>query len=298
MRRANLPVFLALALLLALAAMLAGWWLGPLLFRGGPPPSPAGEAGGQASRGPLSFSELAALLEAEAAGPAGARFAREFAAKPRLRRLWTDFLDRAAQSRARQQAGPSAQEFLRELRREKEFAEVFSRLSGDRAFRALAERLAAESALTEALRAGLAGAAAPAGASEPERRPSSSGKVFGLYATDGAPGPGASAPPAAGQPGATDAPKSRATRGPSEPRIEGHWVHDGGPIDMMAVCRQIGGAEACRRAAADCRRDPACAKRLVGYERMAGGGVGKSTAPARGARDEAPPAQPAGRPER
>lgn len=275
--------------------MLAGWRLGPLLMRG-EPPAVAEEPAAPAAKQPMSFEELAALFEAEAAKPGAFGFAREFAAKPRLRKIWTDFMERAAQSRARQQAGPTAEEFLRAVRREKEFAESFGRLSSDRAFRALAERLAAEAALADALRAGLEAGRAPAAPAEPERG-SSPGRVFGLYATGGAPGAAASAGPANGQPGGAAAPATRATRGPSEPRIEGHWVHDGGPIDMMAVCRRIGGTDACRRAVADCRKDPACAKRLGGYERMAGG-VGRSTAPARGEVDDGPPAQPAGRRDR
>lgn len=285
-----------------LCLILAGAYLGWRVARqamGPAAPLPESPAPQEDGLRPLSFDELATLLQDKAATPEGFRFAREFAAKPRLRRIWSGFMDRAAESRRRQAAGPSAEEFVRALKREREFNEVFARLSGESAFRALVEALGRERGLADALRAAAAQAsgggeaAGPPGSPEPERP--AAGKVYGLFAAE--------APEAAPQPAETTAraPSAgggaappRAPRASSDSRIEGHWVHDSGPLDLILACRQMGLTESCRQAIVECRKEAGCARQLAAYERETGG-VAKSTGSSRGQVD-GPPAQPVGDP--
>lgn len=271
-RRSELPGILFLFAAVAALALLLGWWLGPRL-RPAPLAEPPKAEAPELRVEELSFDDLAELLQGEGRDPAARAFARDFAAKPRLRRLYTDFLERAAHSRARQEKGPPARDFVRELKAMSEFSELFAKWSKDAAFRSMAERLARKPAVAPMLRQGAGSAAAAADAE------GKAGRVFGLYAVDAE----RQDDPAAIQASSSDAGSGPAApaagRMRSDPRIEGHWVHDGAAVDPLAICAKIGSTGPCQQAVLDCRREPSCARRLAGFG--GGGGHGGAAASTR-----------------
>ncbi|MBI4347493.1 MAG: hypothetical protein HY553_11600 [Elusimicrobia bacterium] len=283
MRRTGLLVAL---LAFSLLGLLVGWWLAPRLSppapddrASAPPPPPKEE--------PLSFEELARLLGREQDDPAARAFAREFAAKPRLRTLWNRFVERAAQSRARRQAGPTARDFLRDLTAERDFAALFASASREAGFRALAERLASRPGLGVSVREAAAAAKAAAG----------EGKVYGLYAVEPGEGnaPGGQGPAAGGAAASRPGVEAAGARGRGDPRIEGHWVQPGSGPDFLDICRRLGPGGQCERALAECRKDAECGRRVSAYgERFAGGAAGAaaSTDTARGQPTPSPSPRP------
>lgn len=218
---------------------------------------------------PMSFEELAALLSAREGEPAAAAFGRDFMRRPKLKKIYDRFVTEAAQSRARQAPGPTAEDFVRELRAQPEFGALVAKAAKDPALRAAAEDLARRPGVADALRAAAEkrAALAAAGAAVGPR-------VFGVSA------PGAAPVPETAPGGVTyGIAGSARRRGAADPRIEGHWVHEA-PRDFMKECRLLGPEEDCRRALAECGSARACSGWASGILSRVAGGVAGSTAPA------------------
>jgi hypothetical protein len=198
------------------------------------------------------------------ADPTAEAFAAEFAKRPKLARIWSRFLERASRTGARQGAQPAAQEFIRELRAEPDFDELFDRWAGRPAFRALVEELLREPGLAEAVRAeGVAGTQAPS--SSRGETPAAGQRVFGIFTAepDGGIAEGGQTPgrraPGDQEPEELIGPAQTHRRN-SDVRVEAHWVDDPSDTSFLSVCRRMGRLGECREALAQCRGDAACAR--------------------------------------
>ena len=274
MRRQSFVGFALVCLAIGLAAYFLGRWSArtpvpaePAVSKNDAGPEPAGER-------QMTFDELAAMIAGRGDAPEAAGFGRAFMNRPRLKKIYDRFVEQAAYSRAHQAPPPTARDFVSELRKEADFAALVAQASRNAALRGLAEEMGRKPGMAEALRG--AARVPPRTYGLSAAKPAASPRVFGVSAPASAERLSPTEAEADGRPASIGS--SSRGRGGTEPRIEGHWVHDGVSPDYMAVCRMLSSAQDCERVVADCRRDASCSRSLSGG---AHGAVGVSTAPAR-----------------